>query len=84
MNNRDKYSIYDLEEGEMGDGFNIGKATSLRETDKAVLVLADDLAQEGEIWIPKSQIHDDSEVFKADQIGYLIVSSWYAEKKGWM
>ena len=34
-------------------------------------------------WIPKSQIHDDSEVYKPGTSGKLIVSFWYARKQGW-
>ena len=51
----------------------------IKETDKAILV---DVEGE-EVWIPKSQVHDDSEVWKADQEGELVVSSWFARKRGW-
>jgi hypothetical protein len=33
-------------------------------------------------WVPKSMIHDDSEVYKAFTEGNLIVRRWWAEKKG--
>lgn len=33
-------------------------------------------------WIPKSQIHDDSEVYKKGTEGTLIVSEWIAIQKG--
>lgn len=36
-----------------------------------------------EHWIPKSQVHDDSEVFATDGEGKLIVSAWFASKEGW-
>ncbi len=49
-----------------------------RETDKALLVVV-----EGEeVWIPKGQIHDDSEVYRQGDTGTLIVSLWIAEQKG--
>ncbi len=49
-----------------------------RETDKALLVVV-----EGEeVWIPKGQIHDDSEVYRQGDTGMLIVSLWIAEQKG--
>jgi hypothetical protein len=35
-----------------------------------------------EFWIPKSQIHDDSEVYAKDQTGKLVISRWIAEEKG--
>jgi len=49
------------------------------ETDKAILVDFD-----GEkTWVPKSQIHDDSEVWsKENDSGTLIVTRWWATKNG--
>jgi hypothetical protein len=48
------------------------------ETSKALLV-----EFEGEkVWIPRSQIHDDSEVYAEGHTGTLIVSRWIAEQKG--
>lgn len=35
-----------------------------------------------EIWIPKSQITDDSEVYKIGTEGTLVITDWIAEKKG--
>lgn len=37
-----------------------------------------------EYWVPKSQITDDSEVYKAGTEGTLIVTDWIAEEKGWV
>jgi hypothetical protein len=50
------------------------------ETAKALLVRIDGRS----VWVPKSQIHDDSEVYDADnnRSGKLIVSQWWAEKEG--
>ena len=36
-----------------------------------------------EFCIPKSVIHDDSEVWKFGDKGRLIVKTWWAEKEGW-
>lgn len=49
------------------------------ETDKAILVEI-----EGEkVWVPKSQIDDDSEVYsKESGGGTLIVTEWWAKKNG--
>lgn len=48
------------------------------DTDAAILVEI-----EGEdYWIPKSQIHDDSEVYKRDTSGTLVISEWIATEKG--
>ncbi len=49
-----------------------------RATDKALCVVV-----EGEeVWIPKSAIHDDSEVWKEGQDGTLVIPLWLAEAKG--
>ena len=32
--------------------------------------------------IPKSVLHDDSEVYEADTTGELIVMRWWAQKEG--
>jgi len=53
--------------------------TAKRETDKALLVEFDDGEDR---WVPKSQIHDDSEVYAADTEGTLIVKRWWAQKEG--
>lgn len=34
-----------------------------------------------EAWVPKSQIHDDSEVWEDGKEGTLVVSIWFAEKE---
>lgn len=50
----------------------------LRETDDAILVQFDNQ----ELWVPKSVIHDDSEVYEMGCDGTLIIAEWWAEKKG--
>jgi hypothetical protein len=35
-----------------------------------------------EVWIPKSQITEDSEVYSMDTEGTLVITDWIAEKKG--
>lgn len=42
--------------------FMIEDATVKAETDKAILVIADSLDEE--VWIPQSQIDEDSEVWR--------------------
>lgn len=51
---------------------------AIKETDAALLC---DINGE-EIWIPKSQIDDDSEVWQEGDDGVLIISEFIAEKKG--
>lgn len=54
--------------------------TVLKESDKAFLI---DIEGE-EYWVPKSVIHDDSEVYDNDEhdSGTLVVHLWWAEKQG--
>jgi hypothetical protein len=63
-------------------GFTIKRTKALRETERALLVQSD-FFDDGQRWIPKSQIHDDSEVFEVDHEGKLVVNAWLAEKEGW-
>lgn len=52
----------------------------VRETDDALLVVI-----EGEeTWVPKSVVHDDSEVFDDgdNSEGTLVLYEWWAEQKG--
>ena len=68
MSKRDSGSTFDVEVEEV-----------LKETPMALLVK---LESGEDIWIPKSQISDDSEVWKADQIGKLVIPEWLAKEKG--
>jgi len=50
----------------------------IKETEKALLVEI-----EGEeVWVPKSVVHDDSEVYAEDDQGTLVVKRWWAREKG--
>jgi len=35
----------------------------------------------GEMWIPQTQIHDDSEVYREGDVGKLVITRWIAEQK---
>lgn len=61
--------------------FEIGPSKVIRETEKALLVRLHD---SDDLWIPKSVIHDNSEVFDDDQNseGNLVIHEWWAEKNG--
>ncbi len=58
-----------------------GTVTVLHATEAALKV-----DYEGEeMWIPFSQIDDDSEIYKKDQVGEtgeLVISEWMAKQKG--
>lgn len=64
----------------------LGEAVCCAETPKAIQVL---LIDDGEdkLWIPKSVVHDDSEVYglASDRNeGQLVVQKWWAEKEGYV
>lgn len=72
--------------GKDDDGFEIDDVEAVRATDDALLCKSETLRElegEDEVWIPRSQIHDDSEVYEADHVGKLIVSSWLARQRNW-
>lgn len=57
---------------------SIDDVECLKETDKALLCLIDG----EEIWIPKSQIDEESEVYEEGQTGLLVITRWLAEQNG--
>ncbi len=60
------------------DRVRVEVETVKRATDKAILCVI-----EGEeVWIPQSQIDDESEVWKAGDEGTLVIPLWLAEEKG--
>jgi hypothetical protein len=63
---------------------DVGAGKVIRESDSglALLVELEDLGDR--VWIPKSVLHDDSEVFdNADNAtGKVVVKQWFAEKNG--
>lgn len=63
------------------EGFEVGTAGVSWETPDAVLFAIDGV---GAVWVPKSAVHDNSEVWKRGQEpGALVVKPWFAKKKGW-
>lgn len=54
--------------------------TCIKETSMAILV-TDSCGSQA--WIPLSQVHDDSEVYREDTEGDLVVKEWFAEKITW-
>lgn len=58
----------------------ISNCTAIRESSLALLIK---LPGGREVWIPKSAIHDDSEVFdgKNNAEGKLVAQDWWAEKE---
>lgn len=54
-------------------------AHAIKQTELALLVRFDD---KRELWVPQSQIHDDSEVYAVGDTGKLVVARWWAEREG--
>jgi len=52
-----------------------------KDTGKALLCVT---KEHGEVWVPHSQIHDDSETYKEGTSGTLGVTEWFAKKEGWI
>lgn len=57
----------------------IPNVSAKAETHLAILCKFHNL-EDVEIWIPKSQIHDNSEIWKVGQEGDLVISSWLADR----
>ena len=53
----------------------------IAETERALQVTG---VKEAAVWIPRTQIHDDSEVYCVESKGTLVVRRWWAEKEGWI
>lgn len=67
------------------NSFSFEGCTAKRDSGKALLVHIPDLDED--VWVPHSQIHEDSEVYGmgADETeGTLVVKKWFAEQRGWM
>lgn len=65
------------------DGVVFDDAQATRGTERALLCrLTTDRGERREVWVPRSQITDDSEVFEVGDDGKLVVKSWFAEREG--
>lgn len=64
------------------DSVNLGPCQVIAATEKAIKVQLE--SEDSPRWVPKSQIHDDSEAFDAkdNATGDLVVKRWFAEKEG--
>ena len=58
---------------------NIGYGEVRTGTPSALLI---DTKEHGSIWVPKSVITDNSEVWKEGQKGKVDIKEWWLEKKG--
>jgi hypothetical protein len=70
---------------EGNDGVSLGAHSVIAATDMALKVREDiDGCQMKPFWVPKSVIHDDSEVYASDTTGDLVVYAWWAEAEGYL
>lgn len=66
-----------------GPFLKICSTKCINATEDAILVKIEGYEKNhGQVWIPQSQVHDDSEVSKRGDEGDLIISQWIAEQKG--
>jgi len=66
----------------MGDDtVSLDDVECIRETNSAILCRIGD-KRKREVWIPQSQVHDDSEVYAKGHKGKLVVTQWFAEQEG--
>lgn len=65
----------------MSDATKLGAGKVKKATDKALQV---ELETGETVWIPKSVIHDDSELYDESENneGEVVVKNWWAEKEG--
>ncbi len=71
------------DEGEGNDPSFVADVRVVGETERAIRCAKKGFQASGpSFWVPKSVIHDDSEVSKNGDSGKLIVKQWYAEKEG--
>lgn len=70
--------------GYPGKGIGLGKVQAIKETELALLVRPQSLESPEPFWVPKSQIHEDSEVWIDGHHGFLHVTEWWAEQKGFL
>lgn len=70
----------------MSDVFEIENAACRAEKPDAIHVSVKEHkggSMMAKFWVPKSVVHDDSEVYGRGHTGTLIVAYWFAEKRGW-
>ena len=65
------------------DPINLGLVLVIAETENAICVTESGISSEP-FWVPQSQVHDESEVWKDGDQGDLVVNRWFAEKQGWV
>lgn len=60
-------------------GIGLGQGRATAETARALRV---SLQEGGVHWLPKSIVHDDSEVYELGHAGKVVVEEWWADANG--
>jgi hypothetical protein len=68
-------------------GVTVDECEAKAATANALLVVGDGLKKyysdgSNGLWVPRSVIHDDSEVFEKGDTGTLVLKTWWAEDRG--
>lgn len=61
---------------------SLGNCRATKETEKGLMVIGLEVSDGNPQWLPKSAIHDNSEVWKKGQEGDIVVKEWFADKLG--
>ena len=77
---RDEDRQFDREDDR--EPVTIEGASCDRESKLALLCVIPSGKRKIEKWIPKSQIHDDSEVYAPGHSGKLVITGWFADREG--
>lgn len=57
---------------------SLGHARCTAVSPEAIMVT---LADGKQLWVPQSQVHDDSEVYRKGDSGKLVVTEWWAQQR---
>jgi hypothetical protein len=63
-------------------GIDVGKATCLRKWKNGRLLMHLHDHHGREVWFSPDHVHEDSEVWKPNQEGKLVLLEWIADKEG--
>lgn len=76
-----------FDDGQDDEPFRLGRGRVDRSSEKALRVMLEPSSLLGAkaVWVPRSVLHADSEVFddEAHREGDLVVLRWFARKQGW-
>lgn len=62
---------------------SVDNVICVKETEKAICIKINDPKYMQTMWLPKSQLHADSQVYEMDTAGTIIMSQWIYDQKNW-